>query len=168
MTLHSVKKLAIAAVCALFTVIVAHGQNASLPANYIHVDAPYAQKIVVAEMARHSNQIQKIGLHAVPPDANDNVIIASNLPSKIGKKSSAPDLAILAAGKPHVLRDEKGHFYDLAFPIADANSGDIAGGLLVMEVPFAHASSEDEALKIGQMIRDELQSQIPGKAALYR
>ena len=55
------------------------------PANYIHVSAPFAQKIVVEEMQQHGNQIQKIGLHAVPPAATDNVIIACNIAAKIGK-----------------------------------------------------------------------------------
>jgi hypothetical protein len=157
------------AACAAFAPLAVQAQSPSpLPPNYIQVSAPFAQKIVVAAMDKHSNQIQKIGLHAVPPAQTDNVIIASNLPVKIGKKSSAPDLAVLAAGKPHVLRDEKGHFYDLALPIADRKGKDIGGGLLVMEVPFTDASSEEQALKIGGAIRDELQMEIPGKDALYR
>jgi hypothetical protein len=139
-----------------------------LPPNYVRVAAPYAQKIVVKAMQKHSNQIQKIGLHAVPPQASDNVIIASNLPEKIGKKNSASDMEILAAGKPHVLRDEKGTFFDLAIPIQDKAGHDIGGGLLVMEVPFADAPSEDEAMHIGLAIRDELQREIPSKDSLYR
>jgi hypothetical protein len=37
-----------------------------------------------------------------------------------------------------------------------------------MEVPFTKASSEDEAIKIGVAIRDDIQKQIPGKKALYQ
>ncbi|SEF65076.1 hypothetical protein SAMN05421819_0702 [Bryocella elongata] len=143
-------------------------QPQTLPSNYIRVSAPYAEKIVVAAMKRHSSQIQKIGLHAVPPQASDNVIIASNLPEKIGKKNSASDMEILAAGKPHLLRDEKGKFFDLAIPVHDKAGRDIGGGLLVMEVPYADAASESEAMHIGLAIRDELQRQIPSKESLYR
>lgn len=168
MNLLKAKQLLTMTGCALITMTAAHTQDAPLPANYIRVHAPYAQTIVVAEMEKHKSEIQKIGLHAVPPAASDNVIIASNIPAKIGKKSSAPDMQIIAAGKPHLLRDEKGKFFDLAFPIADASGGDIGGGLLVMEVPYADASSEEAALRIGAAIRDELQKQIPGKEALYR
>ena len=39
--------------------------------------------------------------------------------------------------------------------------------IIVMEVPFNKASSEAEALKIGVVIRDEVQAHIPSKAALY-
>src|ERR1700758_272851 len=153
--------------CVFFIAAAVYAQQPS-PANYIHVSAPFAQKIVVEEMQQHGNQIQKIGLHAVPPAATDNVIIACNIPAKIGKKSSAPDMAILAAGKPHLLRDEKGKFYDLAFPIQDKKGRDIGGGLLVMEVPFANAANEEQALQIGGAIRDELQGKISSKDALYR
>lgn len=168
MRLMMQKKMMVVA-CSMFTALAVQAQQPSpLPPNYVRVSAPYAQKIVVAEMEKHSNQIQKIGLHAVPPGETDNAIIASNLPVKIGKKSSAADLSILAAGKAHALRDEKGHFYDLSLPIADRQGNTIDGGFLVMEVPFTNASSEEAALKIGGVIRDELQKQIPSKDALYR
>lgn len=134
--------------CSLAVAGAAQAQK-PLPANYIQVSASFAQKLVVAEMKEHSGQIQKIGLHAVPSDVTANAIIACDIPSKIDKKSSAPDLAVIAAGKPHVTPDLKGHFYDLAFPIADKKGRSIGGGLLVMEVPFADVSSVDEALKIG-------------------
>jgi hypothetical protein len=168
MNLNFANKLMIATCCVLFSALNALGQGTTQPANYIHVNAPYAQKIVVAEMSKHSNEIQKIGLHAVPPGATDNVIIAANLAAKIGKKSSPTDLQIVAIGKPHALRDEKGHFYDLSLPIADRDGKDIGDGFLVMEVPFANATSEEQALKIGAIIRDELQRQISSRDALYR
>jgi hypothetical protein len=37
-----------------------------------------------------------------------------------------------------------------------------------MEVPYSKASNEDEAIKIGVGIRDEVQRQIPSKNALYQ
>lgn len=141
---------------------------ASAQTGYSHVSAPFAQRITANEMTRHAAQIQKIGLHAVPPGGSDNVIIASNTPAKIGKKSSASDMTILAAGQPHAITDQKGRFYDLALPITDRDGHDIGGGLLVLEVPFADASNQDEALKIGIAIRDELKAEISSKDALYQ
>ena len=138
-----------------------------LPANYIQVDAPKAQSIVVAEKSRHP-EIVKLGLHATPPAANDNVIIANDITSKIGKKSSAADMEKLAAGKAVAVRVEKDSIYDLLLPITDAHGGDLNGGFVVMEVPFTKAANEQEALKIGVTVRDELQAQIENKAALYQ
>lgn len=138
-----------------------------LPANYILVDAPKAQSLVVAEKARHP-EIVKLGLHATPPDATDNVIIANDLTGKIGKKSSAADMEKLAAGKAVAIRVEKDSIYDLLLPITDAHGGDLDGGFVVMEVPFSRAANEQEALKIGVVVRDELQARIENKAALYQ
>ncbi len=118
-------------------------------------------------MAQHSD-IGKLGIHAVPPAATDNVIIACNIRSKNGKKSSAADLEKLAAGKPVADRVEKEQIFDLMLPMTDAHGGDLDGGFVVMEVPFSKASSEQEALAIGVKVRDELQAQIPNKAALYQ
>jgi hypothetical protein len=83
--------------------------------------------------------------------------------------SSSPTLLVpRTAGKPTAVRLEKDKTFDLLIPMTDANGGDLDGGFVVMEVPFAKASNEQEALKIGVAIRDELQAQIPNKAALYQ
>ena len=138
-----------------------------LPPNYIQVDAPRAQSIVVAEKARHP-EIVKLGLHATPPSATDNVIIANDIVSKIGKKSSAADMEKLAAGKAVAVRVEKDSIFDLLLPITDAHGGDLNGGFVVMEVPFTKAANEQDALKIGVVVRDELQAQIESRAVLYQ
>lgn len=138
-----------------------------LPANYVHVDAPAAARLIAEEKAKHA-EIKKLGLHAVPPSATDNVIIASDAPAKVGKKSSATDLEKLAQHKDLAVRIEKDGIYDLLLPITDVHGGDLDGGFVVMEVPFDKAQSEAEALKIGAQIRDEIQAQIKSKDALYQ
>ncbi len=138
-----------------------------LPANYIKVNAPFAERIVVAEKAHH-DEIKKLGLHAVPPEAADNVIIANADPQKIGKKSSAADMQKLATAKPVAARIDKDGVFDLLLPITDAKGRDLNGGFVVMEVPYSRAANEEEALKIGIAIRDELQKQIPSREALYQ
>lgn len=149
--------------------VATHAQNAlaPAPAGYIHVDAPTAQRLVVAEKNKHP-EIGKLGLHATPPMATDNAIIASDNPTKIGKKSSANDMENLAAGKPVAKRIDKDKIYDLLLPITDAHGRDLNGGFVVMEVPLDKAANEEEALRIGTIIRDDLQRQILSKAALYQ
>jgi len=142
-------------------------QPTPLPANYIHVDAPAAARLIAEEKANHS-EIKKLGLHAVPPAATDNVIIASDTSSKVGKKSSPADLEKLAQHKAIAVRIEKEGIYDLLLPITDVHGGDIDGGFVVMEVPFDKAASEADALKIGVQIRDEIQARIKSKNALYQ
>lgn len=137
------------------------------PATYMHVSAPLAQAVLIKVKARHDD-IVKLGLHAVPPGETDNVIIANITPSKIGKKSSAKDLEKLARATPIAVRVDKDQIFDLLIPITDANGGDLGGGFVVMEVPYAKASDQAEALKIGVAIRDEVQSQIPSKSAMYQ
>ena len=142
-------------------------QPTPLPANYIRVDAPAAARLIAEEKAKHS-EIKKLGLHAVPPSATDNVIIASDTLSKVGKKSSPGDLEKLAQHKDLAVRIEKEGIYDLLLPITDEHGGDLDGGFVVMEVPFDKAASEADALKIGAQIRNEIQSQIKSKDALYQ
>ena len=137
------------------------------PSTYMHVSAPLAQAVLVKVKAKHDD-IVKLGLHAVPPGEADNVIIANITPSKIGKKSSPKDLEKLAKATPIAVRVDKDQIFDLLIPITDARGGDLDGGFVVMEVPYAKASNEAEALKIGVGIRDEVQSQIPSKSAMYQ
>ena len=138
-----------------------------LPANYIRVSAPTAQRLTVQMLAAHP-EIKKLGLHATPDGGADNAIIGSDTPGKIGKKSSAPDMQHLASGQPFVTRIDKDGIYDLLLPIADRQGKSIGDGFVVMEVPIATVAGEGEALKIGEAIRDQMQREIPSKSALYK
>src|SRR5580698_5639792 len=131
---------------------------------YIPVNAPYAQALIVETKNAHS-ELQKLGLHAVPPGASDYAIVANGIPSKIGKKSSAADLAVLQTGKATVKRDEPGKFFDLCLPIADSAGHPI--GMTVMEIPFAYAKDADDALAKASAVRDQLQARIASHAQLF-
>jgi hypothetical protein len=137
------------------------------PSTYMRVNAPYAQALV-DKVKSHHDEIVKLGLHAVPPGETDNVIIANVTRTKNGKKSSKADLEKLATGKPTAVRIDKDQVFDLLIPMTDSHGGDLNGGFVVMEVPYDRASNEEQALKIGVAIRDEMQTQIPSKAALYQ
>ncbi len=131
----------------------------------IPVHAPNAQTLVLKTKATHP-EVHKIGIHATPPDSSDNVIIAADIPSKIGKKSSARDMELLASGKPSVTKVDKDHIYDLLIALADDQGRPV--GFVVMEIPLNMASDENDALRKGIAIRDEMQKQIKSKAELFQ
>ncbi|MGA2847601.1 MAG: YncE family protein [Terracidiphilus sp.] len=141
--------------------------TAGLPAQtvYVPVNAPYAQSLVIATKNAHP-ELQKLGLHAMPPGEHVYAIIANAIPSKIGKESSATDLSVVTSRKPFAKIDEKGKFYDLRFPISDASDNFI--GFTVMEIPFTAATDLNDALAKGTVVRDELQKKIPGHDQLFQ
>jgi hypothetical protein len=137
---------------------------ASAQSNYIPASAPYAETLIVNTKAKHK-ELQKLGLHAIPPGQSEYAIIANIYPEKIGKKSSAGDLKVVTGGKPSCQANDKEQFYDLKLPASDA--GGKAFGLNVMEINYQFAKSCDDALAQAIKVRDEIQSQIPNVGALY-
>src|SRR5580700_6246438 len=131
---------------------------------YVPVNAPYAQDLVVATMKAHP-ELQKLGIHAVPPGESDYAIIANAITSKIGKKSSAADLTVVHTGKATVKRDEAGKFFDLCLPIADSAGRPI--GITVMEIPFAFAKDADDAQAKAAAVRDHMQTNIASQTQLF-
>jgi hypothetical protein len=113
------------------------------PAN-ISVSAPYAQNLIVATKAAHP-ELQKLGLHAIPPGQRDYFIIANGIPTKIGKKSSTADLTVIDSGKPSVKNNDAGKFFDLGLPVNDAMGRPI--GMCVMEIPYAFAKDASDVVK---------------------
>jgi hypothetical protein len=130
----------------------------------VAVSAPFAQQMIVKEKTMHP-EIQKLGLHAVPPGQTQNVIIASNLPEKIGKVSAASDMQHVAAGVPYAEKIADEGYWDTFVPFHDHDGKVI--GFLVMEVPFATAKTLEGAIKVGTLIRNEVERQVPTEAALF-
>jgi DNA-binding beta-propeller fold protein YncE len=150
----------------LTSLVLAASVSTLLPAQtaYVPVNAPYAQDLLVATKKAHP-ELQKLGLHAIPPKQQDYVIIANPITSKIGKKSSQTDLAVLTSGKPAVKSDEKGKFFDLCLPISDAAGTPI--GITVMEIPYTSAKDADDAVAKATVVRDEMQSKIANHDQLF-
>src|SRR5882724_9841392 len=150
----------------LLRFLIAAGSVSALAAQavYIPVNAPYAQSLVLAAKKAHP-ELQKLGLHAVPPGQSDYAIIANNFPSKIGKKSSAGDLAVVTSGKPSVKFDQRGGFFDLCLALGDAAGRPV--GVTVMEIPRAFAANADEALAKATIVRDELRDKISANGQLF-
>ena len=132
--------------------------------NYIPARAPYAETLVVNIKARHK-ELQKLGLHAIPPGQHEYAIIANIYPDKIGKKSSAGDIEVVTSGKPLCKQNDKEQFYDLKLQAADATGKPF--GLNVMEINFKFAKSCGDALSQALKVRDEVQSQIPSADSLF-
>ncbi len=172
MSLSIAKVSAICSLCLASIVGSAQDKPAKSPAqdpsSYMRVHAPFAEDLVMKVKAAHGDQIVKLGIHAVPPGETDNVIIANITPAKIGKKSSDGDMKNLATGEPVAKKLDKDKTFDLLIPLTDAKGRDLEGGFVVMEVPFTKASNEDEAIKIGVAIRNDIQHQIPSKESLYQ
>ena len=128
------------------------------------VQAHYAQYLVTSTMSAHP-ELQKMGIHVVPPNGQDELIVACSVPSKIGKKSSANDLEIEHTAKPSVKTISDKSFYDLALPLLDARRRSI--GMVVMEMRFSGASSPEEAVAKAEAITNVLEQQIPTRDALF-
>ncbi len=146
----------------LLAVFLAQG-NGAAPAK-VEVHAPFAEQLIQKEKALHP-EIQKLGLHAVPPGQTENVIVANNLPEKIGKVSSPNDMRLVAPGQPVAVREQEGSFFDTFMPLHN-RAGRIIG-FLVMEVPFATANTEQEAIGEGIRLRDEVERQAPTLETLF-
>jgi iron complex outermembrane receptor protein len=121
-----------------------------------------AQKLVDELAAKHP-ELVRIGLHLTPPTGSENLIVASNVASKVGQKSDPEDLAAMRAGKPVALR-EQGNF-DVTLPLHDA-SGKVIGAI---GLTFKPTPNEQEAAAIqrAQSIARELEKQISSKAKLF-
>ncbi len=131
---------------------------------YLPENAPYAQDLVVATKNAHP-ELQKLGLHAIPPGQKEYAIIANAIPGKIGKESSAADLSVVNSGTPTVRKDESGRFFDLCLPLSDAAGRPI--GITVMEIPYAFAKDPDDALAKATAVRDQMQRQIASRVQLF-
>jgi DNA-binding beta-propeller fold protein YncE len=131
----------------------------------LDVSAPQAQRLVNEAMAANP-ALQKIGVHVTKPGSQDNVIIASNIQSKIGKRSSDADRSVMLSGKPTVARaNGTNPFYDLALPLHDAGGNSI--GMIVMELRASAAKDESDALQQAQRITDGLEKRIRNQQALF-
>jgi DNA-binding beta-propeller fold protein YncE len=129
------------------------------------INAPFAETLVLETLSANPD-LRKMGLHTVPPGEHDSVIIANGNLDRLGRKSSAGDLAVLSSGKTYCKRIDDGSFYNMKLPIRDASGRPI--GLLVMEIPLTSEGNEAEAVTRAESIRDGLQRQIPNQHRLFQ
>ncbi|MBV9493658.1 MAG: hypothetical protein JOZ54_05395 [Acidobacteria bacterium] len=122
----------------------------------------HAQKLLDATLARHRDIIA-LAMHVTPPDASDNIIIASNF-GRIGKKGDADDMKVVDAGTPIVGVYAAGKRYGVELPLHDA-SAKIIGAL---SVGFRYIKGDDEKRNLANAtkIRDELAKATPSIESL--
>jgi DNA-binding beta-propeller fold protein YncE len=149
---------------AAVSILAALVSGAAGQAPNLSINAPYAQNLIVTSKAAHP-ELQKLGLHVIPPGEQEYFIIANAIPSKIGKKSSAGDIEVIRAQKPAVKNVDKDRFFDLGLPVSDSEGRSI--GMCVMEIPYAFAKDPQEAVAKATVVRDELQRKIANRAQLF-
>ena len=128
------------------------------------VHAPLAEDLVRKTLSAHQD-LRKLGLHAVQPGEKDSVIIANGNATRRGIKTTEGDFKAVAPGKIYVKRVEDGSYYNMKMPMFDASNRRI--GLLVMEIPFTSVNDDESAVKFADVIRSELEKQIPSLEALF-
>ncbi len=138
-------------------------QDLSPPKSSAAANKTFAQELVDDLAAKHP-EITRIGLHLTPPHGADNIIVASNLPAKIGLKSDPEDLRAMRSGRPVVLK-EAGSF-DVTLPLHDA-SGKTIGALGLTFKP-ARGEQESAAIKRAKDAARELERRIPSAAKLFK
>jgi DNA-binding beta-propeller fold protein YncE len=129
------------------------------------VHAPFALELARATMSAHPD-LRKMGLHAIPPDGKESVIIANYNTVRIGLKSSDSDRNALLAGQTICSKREDGSYYGLKLAMQDSAGRGV--GILVMEMPFTSAIDEADAKRKAQSIREEVSQKIPDYNRLFQ
>ena len=137
-------------------------RNLATPAAAAPPEKILAQRLV-DELAKAHPELVRIGLHVTPLDQRDNIIIASNVPAKIGNKSDPEDLAVMKTGRPIVLKE--GENYDVTLALHDV-AGTLIGALGLTLKP--NGSSQATVVQSAQTITKDFERRIPSRAALLR
>jgi hypothetical protein len=123
----------------------------------------YAQKLVDDLFAKRKDLVS-MGIHVTPPGKPDNVIIASNVPAKVGKKSTEDDMDVMRTGKPDIkLKSED--VYDIVLPIYEASGKTI--GIIGMNLRCKKGEGQEVALKRAREIVEGLKKKTTSKAKLF-
>jgi hypothetical protein len=122
----------------------------------------YAQELVNLTVKKYPDLLV-VAMHVTPPDASENVIIASNI-GRIGKRADAEDLRVLGTGEALAKVNKNGDRFEVELPLLDASKTQI-GALAIV---FPYRAGDDPAMfkKRAEMIRDELAGKIPRLAKL--
>jgi DNA-binding beta-propeller fold protein YncE len=128
------------------------------------VDAPRPEALVRAMLSEHQ-YLRKMGLHAVPPGSSAMAIIANGNATRIGFRTTAEDLALVAPGKTSVPYNRDAGFYNVRMFMFDAQHRRF--GLLVMEIPGTSVADASKAARLAETLRAELAARIPSRAWLF-
>jgi hypothetical protein len=124
----------------------------------------YAQKLV-DKLFENRQDLVSLGIHVTPPGSSDNVIVASNVKSKLGKKSSEPDMLVMTSGNP-LVQQKPDNVYDIVLPLYERSGKTI--GIVGMNLQCKAGESEASALARARSIVAEFKKQIPSEAKLFQ
>lgn len=122
----------------------------------------FAQKLVDDLVASHP-ELVRIGLHVTPPNDSQNLIIASNVLAKIGRRSDPEDLEAMRSGQPVLLKE--GENLDVTLPLHDAG-GKLIGAVGLTLKPKL-GEKEAETIRRARDLAGELEKAISSKAILF-
>ncbi len=128
-----------------------------------HAEGKLLAQKLVDELAGKHPELARIGLHVTPPHHRENIIVASNVPSKIGQKSDPEDLKTMQTGKPVVLKE--GANFDVTLPLHDASGRTI--GAIGLTFPPRNGERQSGAVQRAQAMAREVEKQIPSAAKLF-
>ncbi len=123
----------------------------------------YAQKLV-DDLFSQRKDLVSMGIHVTPPGKTDNEIIASNVPAKVGKKSTDDDMEVMRTGKPDIkLKSE--NVYDIVLPIYESSGKTI--GIIGMNLRLKKGEGEAVALKRARQIVEGLKRKTTTETKLF-
>ena len=121
----------------------------------------YAQELVDRTAAAYPDLLV-IAMHVTPPNAGQNVIIASNI-GRIGKIADEDDLRVIETGRPNVEMAHGGQRFEVELPLRDVTGVTVGAlGLVWTYRGEDRATFESKA----QHIRDDLAKRILNSANL--
>jgi len=142
---------------------------AILAASAVHAQAGaplpvkiYAQELVDRTVAQHPD-LRAVMLHVTPPNAADNVVIASSI-GRIGKPADNDDLDVISTGKTRIAMDRGNKRIEVELPLHDVGGQTIGALGLVWRYPVG--GNHDEFERIAGTIRDALARRILNLANL--
>ena len=125
----------------------------------------YAQRLVTEVINTNPDMLDVI-FHVTPPNSNDNVAIAAYTAKERGAKSGEDDVGVIATGKPIVEVQRDGGSIGVLLPLKDEAAQTV--GALGLMYDYRAGQDEQEFLRRSEMIRDQLASRIPSRAALFK
>ncbi|MGH9713055.1 MAG: family 16 glycoside hydrolase [Candidatus Acidiferrales bacterium] len=132
--------------------------SASVPSS----EMIYAQQLVNELVARHP-ELVRIGMHVTPPNKPDNIIVACNVPERIGRKSDLEDLKAMNSGQPVVMKE--GENFDVTLPLHDAVGKAIGAiGLTFRPLP---GEQDKDAVRRAQVMAHEIEKLITSTGQLF-
>lgn len=116
------------------------------------LDPVVAQRAVDEVVQRHP-ELVRLTIHAVPAGGATSVILACNLPEKLGAPSDPEDLAAMTTGRTTILRE--GERFDVTAPLRASDGTAFAATGITLELPSG--ADEADARQLAERIRVELE-----------